>query len=214
MIFLTPRFFSSSQPHLKIWEIPVFPPNGCRIWKRHRVGDFHLLRLGGRAVFLAALRAPAELALGIFSALHNRCWSTENPPGLAKVSLLETNRRYLLVGRRFVLCFCLSRCPAVVLPTLCSLLCLLGISPPATRYFPLVQAFLRGWINVLFQSFTPTCDEHNACLIGAFSPLFWRGTCVHADSRTTAFWIAYEPCGRECAERRPFLPQSGFKITL
>lgn len=191
--------------------------SGCfQVHRLNTVGEFCLLRLTGRAEFWAALRTPAELSLGIFSTLHNRCWSSENSPGLANASLLETNRCFLLVGRRLVLCFCLSRRPAVVLPTLCSLLCLLGVSPPAIRYFPLAHTLLFGWLNVLFQSFTPTCDEHNASLIGAFCPLFWRCTCVHADSRTTlgcllnCIWTLRE---RLCRKEALF-PWSSLKFSL
>lgn len=149
-----------------------------RLQKTH--SDFHLLQLSGRAIFVlfSFSRTPAELSLGIFNTVHNRCWSSENTPGTASASLLKPNRWCLLVGRGFMLCFRRYHRPAVVLATLRYLLCLLGVSPPAIRHFPLAPIVLLGWVIDSFQWVTPTCDEHNACLNGAFSPLFWCCTCV------------------------------------
>lgn len=142
---------------------------------------FDLRQLSGQAIsffFCSFSRTPAELSLGIFNTVPNTCWSSENTPGTASASLLKTNRWRLLVGWGFMLCFCRSHRPAVLLPTLRYLLCLLGISPPAIRHFPLAQIVLLGWVMVSFQCVTPSCDEHNACLNGALSSLFWRCTCV------------------------------------
>lgn len=150
--------------------------------QKNTVGDFHLLlQLSGWAIFFfSSSRTPAELSLGIFNTVHNRCWSSENTPGITGVCWWGEGSCFVLALRR----------------------CCRPSVAPAIRHFPLAQIVLLGWVIVSFQCVTPTCDEHNVCLNGAFSPfvlaLYLCATLI-AETFWDAFWIAYEPCGRVCA---------------
>lgn len=134
-------------------------------------------------VFFPFSRTPAELSLGIFNVVHNSWWSAENTPGTASASLRKTNRWCLLVGRRFVLWFCCSHRPAVELPTLRHLLCLLSVSPPAFRHLPLAQIVLLGWVSVSFQWVTPTVMNLMLVWIELFLLCFVALPVCNADSR-------------------------------
>lgn len=58
--------------------------NNCNRWKSIAVEWMSIF-------FFSFSRTLAELSLGIFNTVHNRCWSSEHTPGTASTSLLKLN---------------------------------------------------------------------------------------------------------------------------
>lgn len=149
--------------HLKCWKIPVFVQMtaGSECFQVHglnTVGEFCLLRLSGRAEFWAALRTPAELSLGVFSTLHNRCWSSEDSPGLANASLLETNRCFFAGGETVGALFSPLTPPCSSIPN---------------PLFPALFAWRLSSSHQVFTTRTHTSIWVTKCLIPVFYTHLW-----------------------------------------